>query len=234
MEALIAMSECEQYVGFCPCGEKLDEYSVENYEYTTHPMIWCDSCGGRYFLDCEEYDRAPPESEIGAEREIVLERYRTAGKLIHDNRELQLYRIPLCFVERVSGSDMTRVSSTRKLSEDEIGSLQELGIFSLRGDDQVEDPRALADIMQKLGVKYVVDEGDRHYGYFSYMKENNIPHVIGGRDSYLRENIMVRCDSYNVEEGQQPKWVDLSHDGVVVACQILHRGKPRIALYWGD
>src|SRR5579872_4509467 len=49
---------------FCPDCGKFDELEIG---YSTKPMIWCESCGGRYILDLPTYDirNEFEETELG-------------------------------------------------------------------------------------------------------------------------------------------------------------------------
>lgn len=222
-------------IGKCLCGAILDEHDFQTSDYVTHPMIWCNC--GRYFLDCKPYhDNKERYREWEEDFDFsIYEEVRNPEKHFPGRADLDSYRfycVNLCKVKRVLGSNMTKFKAKNPLDFETLDKLGKAGVFRFPRNHPEDSLDTICQLMKENSV--VIKLAERPEPGDELCREYNIPHLIlFEEEDVFSENHMVECNSYNVYDNI-PEWVDLSHDGVLVYCEIDHRGKSRIVSYWGD
>ena len=236
----------------CPCGTDLEEHDLLTEEWISHPMIWCDVCNGRYFLDYvsdedDEYDSDPNENDE-PNIHIDLRLHEKVGLVknlfkSYDKEEANnpVYKIPVCFINKVGGSNMSNVRAAKKLSRNKIDRLAEAGLFHINSKkyDKIKDPCILSKLIKKYDIMVYLLDDDVDKKDTKFMDENDIKYKIYDSDDYMdrpAKNIMIGCHSYNVFKPAQryPKYIDIGHDGgAIVTCEIVHQNKKKIAKFWG-
>lgn len=248
-EIILARNNCDDYEDFgaskCPCGYiSYEEDCIQIGDFISHPMLWCDECGGRFFLDCEPYENEGHGYEWPGE--FDFSRYEIAGKTslifpeLKNPNQYTCYRVPLCRVLKVAGSNMTEVRSEKPLDQNVLTLLHEKGLYRDQYHPELptslnprfaNDTAGLIKLMKKHSVKLYLTDHDSEFA-----EKHGLPHLCEPDEDSTPtiENTMVdhQSSSFDVNEGL-PDWVDVSHDGIYVYCLIEHRGTKRLVHFWG-
>lgn len=226
----------------CCCGKEIDEHDIEYDDYVTHPMIWCSFCQGRYFLDYIPGPRDKWTEKAGYPfLDFLPNLHPVAGKVKdffskYKNGEEKVYRVPLCFIKKVAGSNMGFLRSKKELVHEQVVEIGKTGIYKFYRSGKTEDkdwcPEKFLPLVKKYRLKFYFDDCIEK-NVKKFLKDNKIPYAKV--DELDPTNIMVDCNSYNVQLlSEDSDFVDLAHDGVTVVCQIVHQGVTKIVRYWGD
>lgn len=220
----------------CVCGKSLEYNDIQLDGYVTHPMIWCESCGGRYFLDCvtielEDFDVRMHE-KVGVAKDFF-------DNVKKSDKNDPVYKIPVCFINKISGSNMMHFRSKNKLGSSVVKKLGSNNLFELCENRSKIDIDKIRELMHKYNVTIYIYHTNKED--IDYMKSQNIPYEVYDCDYdydtvFDGHLLMVECDSYNVTEPKYPypDFVDTAHDGVTVTCDIIHQGSVITVKYWGD
>lgn len=241
----IKYKELYKYIK-CVCTATLDIQDLQIDDYITHPMIWCEECSGRYFLDIcttedvtEFMDCLMLDSSMKKKIGIVKDYF--AGKCNESEYEYPVYKIPICYIKEVAGSNMCNFHAECKLNKNEIDELGNAGVFKLfsydvKDIDNIDSMNIICKLMKKYKVTLYIENYMNNS--IEFVKSYDIPlKNISNHDNYcICENIMIECNSYNVENPvtPYPNYLYTNHDGVTVTCRIISQGIEKIVSYWGD
>ena len=196
----------------CPfCNFFDNTCSLQYDDYVENPMIWCNSCNCRSFLnisiellknllDCE-----PKYKKINREDIIIDETKKSTDlNLFLNNEKTLCYEIPLLKIKSVTPSNLHGYFSKNKLSYLQIEEF-------LNSETTINYEKKFDEkIMEKYDIIFSEEKQDENL--------------------FL---LLIHCDSYDVETPQNPypNNFDTSHDGSIVEC-ILENDN--IVKYWGD
>lgn len=224
---------------FCNYISKDRDYeeTLQFDDYVDQPMIWCDECGARAFLDIdidmlellhlENLKQYLPEDRLSDAQvkklEELLPKYEIDSKEIpheivskiarnfevKETEKLRFFKAEILFVKRVKNYMLLDYTAKDLISEENINTLIQL-------NKNIYDSEKMADLSDFGIIKKLDDE-----------KEFNIEEEF---------NVSLPCNSYNIENPAKsyPENFYLKHDGVFVSCEVVHNGKICYYEYWGD
>ncbi len=225
---LCVAKEDHEYFGGVKCVCGAIEERAEFDDYASHPMVWCTTCGGRFFVDCESYDEKESKPIIDYSRYEVVGPTQDIFPNLEDPDEYICYKMPLCLVKKVAGVNMVKYESKTPLSQELLAKLSRIGVFDLHRNLQEHTLNKIYDAMVSNSIKIYADKFHKEYKTISKYK---IPRKSKNDYKYV-ENIMVNCNSYNAQH--VPNWVDMEHGRGIIYCIIDHRGKDHLVAYWSD
>lgn len=114
-----------------------DQQLIVYSDYVDHPMVWCDECGARAFLDLRVWSRLCPNWD---DRREVSHFANT------DIRE-----IPLLYIKRVVGSNMFCFHSEVPLTRAQMDELMD--DYHLDDPDDPVDIRKNDEIVKKFNLR---------------------------------------------------------------------------------
>ena len=214
----------------CPFCNYITEnlnYCEENLQFEDYadiPMIWCNKCMARSFLDLtiEQMQNTWEKLESNVKpdldflekykinfRDIELKNNKLLNNLCKNNDEVSCYKIPLLKIKNITNYVLLGYNCDNKLSREQL--------CEFLDSKYTENYERLFD--KKIMDKYGITKNDEDFD--SRNSGNKI------------FNLSFSCDSYNTDEPliPYPKKFEIPHDGVHVGCELENN---KIVFYWGD
>jgi len=179
-----------------------DGGNLVDEDYGSNGMIWCEICGGLFFLDYEQERDAQIEKYFVREVLRNVKYGRTAAEVRQES--FNEYKIPVLKIARTTGRAIYQM--TRDLTDQEIRDFYS----EMKMENYFYRPSV--ESLEKYGIISRDDQFD--------------PDEICHNDGFNEEKCMkgectlvsLPVNSYNLEKPEipYPKELDMSHDGSMV------------------
>lgn len=140
------------------CNNSSDYENLQYDDYVNEPMLWCDSCGARAFLDVD----------LDAFADLLEDSENTDNKYyVHLTSDIHAYKFPLKKVKRVRPSNLDYTSRVQ-LSDSQARKLLELNCFKY---EQLSE-----EVIKKYDLYKIKEYGE--------LEDKNVMNIALRCDSY--------------------------------------------------